>query len=241
MLRPVWAFPLVAALIALWFSVLLLRAYLDRRRPAELVWALALLMYAGASIALFLGVLDGWSPAEYRVYWLFGAVLNVPYLAMGELYLLVRDRRVRTVVLVLLLFATAFAVARVRTATLDAAALGVDLPRGSHVWADDPVALDLARFYAFPAYFFLLGGTLWSAWRMRGHPELRDRFLGTLAIAIGATIVAAGSAFAATGNAVGFSLTLTAGIAVMFWGFLRAARPSGAPERPDPAAVRFPP
>ncbi len=148
MLRPVWAFPLVAALIALWFSVLLLRAYLDRRRPAELLWALALLMYAGASIALLLGVLDGWSPAEYRVYWLFGAVLNVPYLAMGELYLLVRDRRVRTVVLVLLLFATAFAVARVRTATLDAAALGVDLPRGSHVWADDPVALDLARFCA---------------------------------------------------------------------------------------------
>lgn len=236
-----WVFPLVAALIALGFSALLLRSYLARRRPAQLVWALALLMYAAASVALFLGALDGWTPAEYRVYWLFGAVLNVPYLAMGELYLLVRDRRVTTVVLVLLLFATAFAVARIRTATLDASALDVDLPKGAEVWAGDPVALDLARYYAFPAYFFLVGGTLWSAWRMRAHPGLRDRFLGTLAIAVGATIVAAGSAFAATGNAAGFSLTLTAGIAVMFWGFLRAGRSPAATGRTGPAVERSSP
>jgi peptidoglycan/LPS O-acetylase OafA/YrhL len=231
MLRLVWVVPLAASLIALGFAVQLARAFRSRRRPSQLMWALALLMYAAASLALFLGVLDGWTPAEYRVYWLFGAVLNVPYLAMGELYLMVRDRRVTTAVLVLLLFATAFACARIRTATLDAAALSADLPQGREVWAADPLALDLARYYAFPAYFFLLGGTLWSAWRMRGHPDLRDRFFGTLAVASGATIVAAGSAFALTGNVAGFSLTLTAGIAVMFWGFVRASRPPA----PDPS------
>lgn len=225
MLPAMWVFPLAAALVAIGFAVLLVRSWMARRRPAQLAWAVALLMYAAASLALFLGVVGGWTPAEYRVYWLFGAVLNVPYLAMGELYLLVRSKAVRTVALVLLLFATAFAVARIRTATLDVAALDVDLPRGSEVWADDPLALDLARYYAFPAYFFLLGGTLWSAWKMRGHPELRNRFLGTLAIAVGATIVAAGSAFALTGNFVGFSLTLSVGIVVMFWGFLRTTAP----------------
>ena len=183
-------------------------------------------MYAAASFCLFLGVLGGWTAAEYRLYWLFGAVLTVPYLAVGELYLLSRDRRVTTAVLILLLFATAFAVARIRTATLDTGALSVDLPKGSEAWAGDTFVLDLARYYAFPAYFFLIGGTLWSAWKMRGRPELRDRFIGTLLIAIGATIVAAGSAFALTGNLVGFSITLTTGIAVMFWGFLRASRPS---------------
>jgi hypothetical protein len=185
-------------------------------------------MYAVASFCLFLGVLGGWSPTEYRLYWLFGAVLNVPYLAVGELYLLSRDRRVTTTVLVFLLFATAFAVARIRTATLDVGALTADLPQGKEVWSRDTFALDLARYYAFPAYFFLVGGTLWSAWKMRGRPDLRDRFTGTLLIAIGATIVAAGSAFALTGNFVGFSLTLTAGIAVMFWGFLRASRPGSS-------------
>ncbi len=229
MLPAMWVVPLGASMTACVFAALLGRRYLERRRPAQLLWVLALVMYAGASLALFLGVLDAWSGAEYRLYWLFGAVLNVPFLAVGEVLLLSKDRRVTVPVLVLLLFATAFAIARIRTATLDVTALSADLPQGKEVWADDPLALDLARYYAFPAYFFLVGGTLWSAWRMRGNPGLRDRFLGLLAIAIGATIVAAGSAFALTGNFVGFSITLTAGIMVMFWGFVRSSRPAPAP------------
>jgi len=224
MLRGMWLVPLAASIVAFGFALLLVRRYLTRRRPAELLWAIALLMYAGASVALFLGVLDGWSAPEYRTYWLFGAVLNVPYLAAGELFLLAKDARVRWPTLVLLLFATAVAVARIRTAPLDTGALVADLPRGAEAWVGDSLALDLARFYAFPTYAFLVGGTVWSAWRMRGRSEKRDRFLGTLAIAVGATVVAAGSAFALTGNVVGFSLTLTTGIAVMFWGFLRASR-----------------
>jgi len=223
-----WAFPLAASIVSLVFAGLLGRQFVARRRPYQLLWALALLMYAAASFALFLGVVDGWSEAEYQADWLFGAVLNVPYLAVGELYLLVKDRRVNTVVLVLLLFATAFAFARVRSATPVPSALATDLPQGKEAWANDPSVLDLARLYAFPAYFLLLGGTLWSAWTMRGRPDLRDRFVGTLLIAIGATIVAAGSAFALTGNLVGFSLTLSVGITAMFVGFLRASRPSRA-------------
>ena len=43
------------------------------------MWTIALVMYAGACFAMFLGVLDSWSPMEFRVYWLFGAVLNVPF------------------------------------------------------------------------------------------------------------------------------------------------------------------
>ena len=66
-----------------------------------------------------------------------------------------------------------------------------------------------------PRTSILLGGTLWSAWRMRGRPELRDRFLGTLLIAFGATIIAGfGSAFAALGYPVPFSISLLVGICV---------------------------
>ncbi len=225
MLRRMWAFPLAAALVALVFATLLVRQYAARRRPYQALWAIALLMYAAASFALFLGVRGGWTTAEYRVYWLLGAVLNVPYLAQGEIHLLVRNRTVSTAVLLVLLFGSAFAASRVRTATVDVGALARDLPLGKEVFRQDRFALDLARYYAFPAYFLLVGGTLWSAWRMRRSEGLRDRFLGTLGIAIGATIVAGGSAFALTGNFVGFSLTLTTGIAVMFWGFLRASLP----------------
>lgn len=224
-----WLFPAISALVALIFSGLLLRQYLERHRPYQLAWAAALLMYAGASIALVLGVTgSGWSETSYRAYWLLGAVLNVPYLAIGELYLLVWRRAVVNGLFLLLVFATAFAFNRIRTATLVPQALAADLPRGSRVWALDTLALDLARYYSFPAYFLLIGGTLWSAWRMRGAPEMRNRFLGTLGIAIGATVVAAGSVFAATGNLPGFTITITIGITAMFWGFLRASRQTAA-------------
>lgn len=221
-----WIFPAVGAVVALAFAGMLASRYLERRRRPEGLWALALLMYAVASAALALGAGDGWSTMEYRAYWLFGAVLTVPFLAMGEVYLLVKRRAVANALFLLLLFATAFALNRVRTATLAGTALEADLPRGSRAWADDPFVLDLARIYSFAGFFVLLGGTLWSAWGMRGAGELRNRFLGTLGIAVGASIVAAGSAFAAAGNLAGFSLMVAAGVAVMFWGFRRASRVS---------------
>jgi hypothetical protein len=226
----VWVFPLIAALVALAFTGLLLKQYASRRRAYQLVWSAALLMYAGGSLALFLGVLDGWSPAEYRAYWLLGAVLNVPYLALGEVYLLVRERRVGNALLLVLLFLTAFAFNRIRTAGLDVSALAKDLPLGKDVFANDTLPYRLSQLYAYPAYLFLLLGCAWSIWRMRGKPELRDRELGTIGIAAGATVVAIGSGVGAGLNVVPlFSIGLAAGIAIMFWGFLRASRPAPVP------------
>jgi hypothetical protein len=237
-----WFFPLLAAVVAAAFTFLLARQYLLRRRPYQALWALALAMFAAASFVVFLGVLRGWSAGEFRVYWLLGAVLTVPFLAQGEVHLLLKDRRIAGVTLLVLLFGTAFALSRIRTAPVDVVALATHLPSGTKAFRGDQFVLQMARLYSIPAYVVLVAGTLWSAWRMRGRPELRDRFAGTLAIAVGATIVAAGSAFAATGNSTGFSLTLAAGIAVMFYGFLRASRPASGnrtgPARPDPPVAR---
>ena len=225
-----WVFPLIAALVALLFAALLLRDFLRRRRAYQLAWAVALLMYAGGSLALMLGVLDGWSTGEYRTYWLLGAILNVPYLALGEVYLLVRDRRVGNALLLVLLFFTAFAFNRVRTGNLDVAALAKDLPLGKDAFTNDTLPYRLSQVYAYPAYVFLLFGCAWSVWRMRGKPELRDRELGTIGIAAGATVVAIGSGVGAGLDVVPlFSVGLALGIAIMFWGFLRASRPAPAP------------
>ena len=211
------------------FAVLLLRQYVSRRRAYQLAWAAALLMYAGGSLALFLGVVNTWSTAEYRAYWLLGAVLNVPFLALGEVYLLFRDKRVGNTLLLVLVFLTGFAFNRVRTAGLEQSVLTKDLPLGKDVFANDTLPYRLSQLYAYPAYAFLLAGCAWSIWQMRGKPELLDRELGTIGIAAGATIVAIGSGVGAGLDVVPlFSIGLAAGIGVMFWGFLRASRPAPA-------------
>jgi MFS family permease len=220
--------PIIAALIALAFGVQLLIRAGRRRNWFEATWGVAMLMFALATGALVLGVMDGWSSAEFRIYWLFGAVLTVPYLALGELYLLLPNRWVAHLLLVLLLVATAVAAATVRTAPMSGA-LAQDFPLGREVFGDGSDAHRLSQYYAFPAYFILLGGALWSAFRMRGRPELRSRFIGVLLIALGATVVFVGSGVGAGfGNFAIFSIGHAVGIAVMYWGFLVSTRPATA-------------
>jgi MFS family permease len=217
--------PLAAALISLAFAIHLLVRAGRRSNWFEAVWGLAMLMFAVASGALFLGVLDDWSPVEFRVYWLFGVGLTVPYLGLGEIYLLARERWVGHAALIVVLAATAWLSAEVRTAPLDAGVLrSQQFFSGRDVLGADASARTLAMIYSYAGTAVLVGGILWSALAMRGRPDLRNRLYGTLLIAFGALIVAFGSIFAAAANFAGFSVTLAAGVAVMYWGFLVATR-----------------
>src|SRR5580765_4317128 len=103
-----WLFPLAATLVAAAFAVLVGREAVMRRRHYLVAWTIALAMYAVASFAAFLGIDSEWTATLYSVYWLFGAVLTVPYLALGELLLLLRDPRVRIGMWVFIAAATLF-------------------------------------------------------------------------------------------------------------------------------------
>ena len=224
---PLVILPIGAALVALAFAVHLLVRAGRRRSWFEAVWGVALLMFATASAALSLGVLDGWSTAEFRVYWLFGAVLNVPYLALGEVYLLARRPWIGHLALLLVLGATAWAASEVRTAPLDEAVLRTEtFFTGREVLGEEATARTVAMYFSYTGTAILVLGILWSAIGMGARPEARNRLYGVLWIALGALLVFGGSVFARQGSFAGFSVTLLAGVSVMYWGFLTATRPS---------------
>jgi hypothetical protein len=230
-----WVFPAAAAAVAFAFAVVLARRFFERRRAYLGLWCAALVLYGAASLAVAVGVGAGWSRSLFEAYWILGAVLNVPLLAAGEVRLLAQGRIAEAVVWVVLAFVTAYTIAVTRGALVDPQALAQDLPSGKHVFGDGTAAHRLPQLISIPSYLVLVGGALWSAWRMRGRRHLRDRAAGTLLIVAGATVTAvAGSAFAAVGNAAAFSLALLAGVAVMFAGFLRASR---APADATPASA----
>jgi len=226
-------FPLLAAAIALAFALALARRLTDRWRPHAAVWAVALLMYAVASVAATLGVARGWTANEYRVYWLLGAVLNVPFLAQGEVYLLLRRRALAHAMLLVLVAISLVAAVIVWTSTVDPRELLDVLPLGNQTWRESRLPYHL-RWLSWIGYMALVGGLVWSARTMGSSPELRGRTTGVLVIALGATIVAVGSGVGA-GLAVVpvFGVGLAAGIAVMFWGFVQAGRPARRPTRTD--------
>lgn len=225
-----WVFPLLATIVAAVFTGMLVKQFAVRRGQPQLLWAIAMAMFGVASLALTVGVLSGWTRSWFTVYWAFGAVLNIAFLAGGELVLLFRRTWVLWAVWLVLVFITAFTLSVLRGASVDPIALEEQLPLGSKVFGAASSARQLSELIAYPAWVILVLGTLWSAWKMRGRPELKDRFVGTLLIAVGATIVAAGAAFAAAGALAGFSLTLVAGICVMFAGVVRASKRAPLPQ-----------
>src|SRR5262249_42157113 len=118
------AFPLGAAAVATVFAWRLGARFARTRRAVEGHWTVALVMFAVASAAMFLGVARGWTAAEFRLYWLFGAVLNVPYLFLGELQLLVRNRVVSIVASVAIYALTVVAIVAIWRPPIHPAALG---------------------------------------------------------------------------------------------------------------------
>ena len=229
-----WVFPLAAAVVAFVFAAALGRQFARRQRIHLAMWCGALVMYGVASLAVATGEAVGWSRTLFEVYWILGAVLNVPLLAAGEIHLLRRGQILDVAVWVVLAFVFAYTVAVTRGAAIDPASLAERLPSGKDVFGDGSAAYRLPQLISIPSYVILVAGAVWSAWRMRGRPELRSRFIGTLLVAAGATITAAaGSAFAAVGNLPAFSLSLLAGVAVMFLGFRRASESRTASDRSD--------
>jgi hypothetical protein len=229
-----WVFPLAAAVVAFVFAAALGRQFARRQRLHLAMWCGALVMYGVASLAVAAGAAVGWSRTLFEIYWILGAVLNVPLLAAGEIHLLRRGQILDVAVWVVLAFVFAYTVAVTRGGAIDPASLAERLPSGKDVFGDGSAAYRLPQLISIPSYVILVAGAVWSAWRMRGRPELRGRFIGTLLVAAGATITAAaGSAFAAVGNLPAFSLSLLAGVAVMFLGFRRASESRTASDRSD--------
>ncbi|HKJ55273.1 MAG TPA: hypothetical protein VJ978_04740 [Nitriliruptoraceae bacterium] len=85
---------LVAAVVSGVFSHQLGSRWRSRGRanPAMLAWSIALALFCIASVALTVGAQFGFSPPLFRIFYLFGAVLNVAWLALGSVLVNSRDR-----------------------------------------------------------------------------------------------------------------------------------------------------
>lgn len=235
-----------ATLVAVAFCLSTLDRWLRRRRPHELAWTISLALFALGSLALWWAEATGWSLGSFRVFYMAGAVLNVPWLALGTVYLLAGDRighRVRW----WLVFLSGLTVGIVLFAPTKTGVSGTELPTGKDVFGVAPRVL--AAVGSGVAALVIIAGALWSAWRVwrKRVPSLgaartvvapRRLALGNVIIAVGTLVLSAsGSLAGRLGKDRAFAVTLLAGIAALFVGFLVASsRPT--PERPTDESAR---
>lgn len=210
------ALAVAAALISLAFACSTYERWLARRRRHELAWSVALGFFSLAAFALAAGAGLGWNPLTFRLFYLFGAIVNVPFLALGTVYLLGGERRGDQVGAVVALLC-AFAAGVVLTAPLTGPVPADELVQGSDVFGPLPRIFAAVASGVGALVIFL--GAAWSAYRFR-----RGRLLwSNVLIATGTVILSSSGLLNSVLDEMnGFAVTLVLGISVIFAGFLVA-------------------
>ncbi len=218
------ALAIAAALVALAFSASTFERWLVRRQPQDLSWSISLIMFFIGAGALGYGATAGWSGITFRVFYAFGAIVNVPFLAAGQLQLQLPRRFANTISWTVSLF-SALAVGVVMASPFTASVDGMDLPRGKDVFPIGPRLF--AAFGSGVSAVIVLVGTIVGVIgvvraRDRMHPSVARRRAGGLGLlALGtATLSASGTLNARFGEMRAFSITLAAGVVLLFVGFL---------------------
>lgn len=221
-----------AVVVAMAFALCLAERWVVRGRRHELAWAFALLLFAAGALSLWAGAALGWDGWSFRLFYLFGAVLNVPFLALGTVYLHAGARMGDRVALGVGLVG-AFAAGVILTAPFTAPVAGSDLPQGSDVFGAAPRVL--AAVASAGGATVVFGGAAWSAIRLLSRRGPRRLAAGNALLALGTAVLSAsGLLNSVLGEMDGFAVTLVVGITVLFGGFLVT---TSAPARPRLAAV----
>jgi hypothetical protein len=213
-------FPLIATLLAAGCCVLVARDYIARPKPAGVAWVIAFAVFAVAASTEVVGTLSGWTPLLARTFYVLGATLVVGYLAVGELYLLLRrDRADRIAGFMVVL--TALAVALISRAPIN----GDVASEGWHA-LERGVGLTLLTIgINTVGTLILVGGLVYSSVSFMRRGIMRNRMIGCLLIALGALTVAAGGTLTRLGSDQFLYIAMSLGIGLIFMGYMRARQP----------------
>jgi Na+/melibiose symporter-like transporter len=86
------AIAVAAAAVSTGFALNLIRDQIRRPRPHLAAYAGGIAMFAVATWALAISLAWQWTGLTYRAFFLFGAIINIPYLALGSMFLVVGRR-----------------------------------------------------------------------------------------------------------------------------------------------------
>ena len=217
---------LLATAIATLFAQATGVRYSQGRKPHNRAWTIALALFALASAMLVLGSTNGWEAPTFRAFYLFGAVLDVPWLALGTVYLLGsvelgRRSRPRCGAF------TGLAVGVMCSAPLHRSAITFgSIPDGKVVFGAWPRALAGVGSGVGATVVFV--GAVWSAIRLvraREGNDVARRLAGANAlIALGTLVLGTTGTLkgVAGGKDEAFALGLAIGIALIYAGFTAA-------------------
>jgi len=234
----------LATAVASLFAQATLVRYTRLRKPHELAWTISLTMFALASAALATGASTGWDRGTFRAFYLLGAVLTVPWLALGTVSLLLGPPAGRRAQWGLVLF-TGLATGVLLVAPMHGPIPRDTIPVGKDVFGVFPRVLAAAGSGVGALVIF--AGAAWSTGRYaraRGIGGRARMAASNALVALGTLVLSSGGLVqGVVGHDEAFTLSLATGITVIYAGFLvasaspRRASATASASRPEVAGL----
>jgi hypothetical protein len=204
------------------FTFFIARQWYERRRPYQLLWAFAMLVWTVAVAAETVAAARGaWNPATYRFYYAFGALMVAPWLGVGSLFL-VAPRRWARLALAVTLLLTVVGFVGIFSHTVPAEALAVTDELGfveTRIFPMMPTRLAIILGNIFGSVAFI-GGALYSVYGFWKKQIMRDRMIGVALIAAGGMLAAVTHSVGALGGPSLFRVSQLGAVLLIFGGYL---------------------
>lgn len=221
---------LTAVVVALFAQQVLARWWSKRDRTHLLIWSIGLIFYGIGALSQSLYALFGWQAGwgewNFRIWYLFGAVLVAAWLGQGTVFLM--WKRFARPSFVILLLGSAFAAYWVFTAPINPEPL---MGLAAELTGRDvlpPSARLITPIFNVYGVLTLVGGALWSSYQSWRTGAGYNRMAGNILIAAGALAAGAGGILNRFGLP-GLYLGLFLGAFLMFGGFLAVTGRRQAP------------
>lgn len=209
----------LASLVSGWFAYDLIRSSVAKPRPHTVAYAVGMTMFALATFASFISIAFGWTDLVYKTFYLFGAVLNVPFLALGSVYLVGGQRWGKNLLGLLIPF-TFMSALLIVPATMGPIPDEI-LPKGSEIFETAAITTLVAIGAGIGASILVLAGliSIVRFWRTS-----KPLMFGNVLIVVGTFVAAAQRTVVdATGSQELFTATIFTAVSLIWAGYRLAA------------------
>lgn len=227
--------PIATTVVAAFFAPAVLGRWW-RKKPAPHLfwWGLGIVMYGVGTATESATTLFGWNEWIFRSWYISGALLGGAPLAQGTVYLLFSRKTAHRMTAGLLTVIVVAAVV-VLLSPIDYAAVESHRLTGRVMeWREARLFSPFVNIYAA---IFLIGGAILSAWRWRGDPDGRHRFIGNCFIAVGAILPGIGGTATRMGHTEVLYVTELVGLILIWIGYRYNVSPQAARGAPEPEMV----
>lgn len=209
--------PIATTLMGLFFFRILFLHWSRNKSSLHVFWwMLGVLCYMAGTISESINTLTGFSVANFKAWYITGALLGGAPLAQGTVYLLCKRKTADILSFILVIVLTTAAILVILSPVNTEYITGNRLSGKILGWKFIRFMTPFINLYAF---IFLVGGAVYSAFKYAKNNIYKKRFSGNLFIALGGLLPGIGGTFTKFGYVEVLYVTEFVGLLLIFTGY----------------------